>query len=80
MAARKRKVELTEAWKQKIKVSMLGLRLYDHALGNVEMTATQVKAADILLRKLVPDLARTELTGDKDAPMRVEFGWAKSSE
>lgn len=37
-----------------------------------------------LLAKLAeyaaPKLARTELTGDKDAPVRVEFGWAKSSE
>ncbi len=63
MAARKRKVELTDAWKAKIQVAVLGARLYDHALGKNEMTPTQIKAADILLRKLVPDLGRTEVTG-----------------
>ena len=69
MAARKRKVELTETWKNKIQVSVLGLRLYEHALGQNEMTNTQIKAADIILRKLVPDLARTEHTGENGGPI-----------
>lgn len=73
MAARKRKVELTDAWKKKIQVSMLGLRLYDHALGNIEMSATQIKAADILLRKLVPDLSRAEHTGEGGGPVALSM-------
>jgi hypothetical protein len=64
MAARKRKVELTETWKEKIKASVIGLRLYEHMQGLNEMTPTQIKAADILLKKLVPDLGRTEHVGD----------------
>lgn len=79
MAARKRKTELTETWKSKIKASVIGLRLYQHMQGMVEMTPTQIKAADILLKKLVPDLNRTEHAGDKKAPIKMEFSW-KSSE
>jgi len=69
MAARKRKVELTQSWKDKIQASVLGLRLYDHAIGKIEMTPTQIKAADILLRKLVPDLNRSEQTGEGGGPV-----------
>lgn len=64
MAARKRKIQLTDAWKEKIRVSVIALRLYDHTRGKNEMTATQLKAADILLRKMVPDLSRSEITGE----------------
>lgn len=63
MAARKRKIALTETWKDKIKVSIIGLRLFDHVQGKIEMTPTQISAANILLKKLVPDLSSTEVTG-----------------
>lgn len=74
MAARIRKVELTETWKSKIQASVLGLRLYRHALGEVEMSQTQIKAADILLRKLVPDLARHEVTGADGGAIVIQAG------
>jgi len=72
MAARKRKVELTDTWKEKIKVSVIGLRLYEHLQGRNEMTPTQIKAADILLKKLVPDLGRTEVTGEDGGAIQIE--------
>ena len=71
MAARKRKTELTDAWKQKIQVSIIALRLYDHLQGKNEMTSTQIKAADILLRKMVPDLSRAEVTGEGGGPVQA---------
>lgn len=77
MAARKNKVKLTEAWKAKIKVSVISGRLYDHLQGKNEMTPTQIKAADILLKKLVPDLNRAEVVGDEDKPVKIVFGWVK---
>jgi hypothetical protein len=43
--------------------------LQDHALGKKEMTATQVTAALGLLRKVVPDLTATTLSGDPDHPL-----------
>jgi hypothetical protein len=38
--------------------------LGEHAAGNREMTTSQVQAAMILLRKVMPDLAQMELHGD----------------
>lgn len=34
-----------------------------HVDGEIELASTQVKAAQILLSKVVPDLARTEHSG-----------------
>lgn len=69
MAARKNRgvKELPESWKDKIKASIILNRLNDCVAGKIEMTAQQLKAADIILKKIVPDLARTELQPlDKD--------------
>lgn len=46
-------------------------RLSNHAHGEDEMTSTQIKAAEILLRKCVPDLTAVELSGDADNPVAV---------
>lgn len=72
MAARKNKTSLTDSWKAKIKASMLLIRLQDHAVGKIEMKNTQIKAADIVLRKMVPDLAKHEHTGEDGGPLIVE--------
>lgn len=63
MAARTRRVKLDENWREKIRISMLLTRLEKHALGDVEMSPTQIKATEILLRKSLPDLSTTEHTG-----------------
>lgn len=60
MAARTKKLQLTEAWKDKIKLSVISGRLYDHMQGFCDMTPTQVRAAEILLKKLVPDLSAVD--------------------
>ena len=73
MAARSKKVELTETWKDGIRVSNIMKRLYDHATGDKEiMTMSQIQAAKVVLNKLVPDLARTEVAGDKENPLEVD--------
>lgn len=66
LAARTVRVHLDENWRQKIRISMLIDRLEKHALGEVEMTSTQIKAAEVLLRKSLPDLQSTELSGHVD--------------
>jgi len=43
---------------------MLMNRLKDHVAGKVELSQTQVRAAEILLRKALPDLAAIEHSGD----------------
>lgn len=72
MAARKNKVTLSDTWKDGIRVSVVMKRLYDHCNGDTEMTMSQITAAKIILGKLVPDLARTEVAGDSDNPLQVE--------
>lgn len=78
MAARKRKVVLSDAWKAKIQAGVIMSRLLDHVNGKTEMSASQIKAAQILLSKTVPDLARTEHTGEGGGAVqhsiRVTFG------
>jgi hypothetical protein len=71
MAARKRKVVLTDDWKQNIRASMIMNRLSDHIDGKVDMSSTQINAAKIVLGKILPDLARSELTGMDGAPISV---------
>ena len=47
----------------KIQTSQLINRLENHVLKGAEMSQTQVSSAKILLRKAIPDLRATELTG-----------------
>ncbi len=63
MAARKTK-SLSEAWREKIKTSMLINRLQDHVNGTVELTASQVTAALGLLKKTAPDLSSVDHSGE----------------
>lgn len=71
MAARTRKVALTDSWKENIRASMIMNRLVKHVEGEVQMSPTQIKAAQIILAKIVPDLARTEMTGPNGGPIAV---------
>jgi len=73
MAARKNKVTLSETWKDRISATMILNRLVSHVEGNLELSPTQIKAADIILKKIVPDLARTELTGKDGGPMEQRY-------
>lgn len=52
-----------ERTRAKIQTSQLVNRLFSHANGDVEMTATQVRAAEVLLKKTLPDLQATTMTG-----------------
>lgn len=44
-------------------------RLTDHIDGEIEMGTSQVTAAIALLRKTMPDLAQTTISGDPDNPV-----------
>ena len=46
-----------------IKTIQLSKRLQDHALGDIELSQTQIRAAEILLRKTLADMKSTELSG-----------------
>ena len=75
MAARKIRLELTESWKKKIQVSNIMTRLEKCALGTVEMSPEQIRAAQIVLGKVVPDLARQENTGKDGGPQEHVIKW-----
>ena len=55
--------------REKIRGSQLINVLTNHALGTQEMGSTQVTAALGLLKKVVPDLAATQHSGDQDNPL-----------
>ena len=59
-----RGLHYTDKFRNRIKASLLRKKLQDHALGNCDMSATQVQAARILLNKCMPDLSAVEHTGD----------------
>lgn len=58
--ARHRNWQTTKT-REKIRCTMLVNRLQDHAEGKIEMTATQVKAAAVLLAKTIPDLTSADI-------------------
>lgn len=55
-----------DAVREKIRASQLINRLEDHALDGAELSATQIKAIEILLKKAIPDLSavQAEISGD----------------
>ncbi len=74
MAARLRPRHQEEV-RTKIQASQLINRLTNHALGKVDMTATQVQAVRILLDKSLPNLAAVEHSGDAENPVALAFKW-----
>ncbi|RYG57081.1 MAG: hypothetical protein EON56_03090 [Alphaproteobacteria bacterium] len=52
----------TDEIRAKIQTSQLLNRLTDHALGKVELSATQVRAIEVLIKKTLPDLSSVDLT------------------
>lgn len=71
MAATKRNAMLIEEARTKIQTTQLINRLQNHALGEIEMSATQVRAVEVLLKKSVPDISNITLQGDDDNPIKV---------
>lgn len=59
--------------REKIRTSQLINRLEKHAFGEIELTQTQVRAIEILIKKTLPDLASVELTGDKENPVALQL-------
>jgi hypothetical protein len=62
MAKRASWRELSESHRAKIKVSQIINRLNSAALGEVEMSNAQIRAALGLIAKVLPDLSASEIT------------------
>jgi hypothetical protein len=72
MAERLRKRHQEEV-RTKIQTSQLINVLQDHALnGQADIPPSRMKAIEILLRKSLPDLSSTEITGDPESPLEVK--------
>ena len=66
----------------KIQTSQLINRLTDHALGVVELSATQVRAIEVLIRKTLPDLQAVSLAPTDEETAKAltglgAFAWQK---
>lgn len=71
MAARLRKKHQDEV-RTKIQASQLINVLQNHALGKTkELPASRIKAAEILLRKSVPDISNVTLASDPNNPLGI---------
>jgi len=64
MAARTRRIQVDQKTRDKIRTTQLINRLTAHVLDNVEMTASQVRAAEILIKKTLPDLSQMTVEAD----------------
>ena len=66
--ARKRQKGLapfnTMECRAKIRATQLIHRLQAHIFDGLELSMSQIKAIDILLKKIIPDLTRTEIAAD----------------
>lgn len=71
MAARKLRPFHTDEIRAKIQASQLINRLTDHALGKVELSSTQVRAIEVLLKKSVPDLTAVDINANVSADTRL---------
>jgi len=72
MAERLRKKH-SEQSRTKIQTTQLINVLQNHALGlTEEIKPSRMKAIEILLKKALPDLQSTEITGDESAPLGIK--------
>lgn len=53
---------MPEYWRKRIQTGQILGRLQRHVNGELELSATQIRAAEILLRKTLPDLANVQVS------------------
>lgn len=75
MAARTLRPRHQDEIREKIQTSQLVNKLQNHALNDdsADIPNSRMKAIEILLRKTLPDLTATELSGNPDNPLVSEI-------
>jgi hypothetical protein len=68
MAARLNRMH-SEQVRAKIQASVIIDRLQKHVAGDIEMTASQITAAQVLLDRSVPKLSQIQHVGDPENPV-----------
>lgn len=76
MAARKRAIRHDDNTRAKIQAAQLINRLTAHACGELELSSTQVRAIEVLLRKTLPDLSDVRMEVDA-APITFQLDLGK---
>ena len=73
MAARMGQLTETklDEMRRRIKATLLLKKLEDHALNGSDLKLSQIRAAETLLRKVVPDLSAVTLSGDPNNPLHM---------
>lgn len=61
----------SEDIRKKIQAAVIVDRFHKHMMGEIEMSATQIKAGSELLDRSVPKLSQIQHTGDEGGP--IEF-------
>ncbi len=77
-AVRNNHSKFNESCREKIQTTQLLNRLQDHALGIIELTPTQIKAIEILIRKTLPDLSAVALGEIGNEQTKKIFGWQQT--
>ena len=62
----------SEVTRERIRATLLVERLQKHFFGKIELTMTQIRTAEILLRKVVPDLKHTDLSATSGQRFVIE--------
>ena len=63
-----------ESTRMKIRTAQIVNRLQDHFDGKITLTREQIKVADILLKKTLPDLTQVTLEPSKE-PFKLKVIW-----
>jgi hypothetical protein len=79
MAKRKQLFHPDEV-RAKIQASQLCNRLHQHAFGEIELSQTQIKCAEILLKKAMPDLSSVDGNLSADLSGSINFTWSRPQE
>lgn len=79
MAARKRAIRHDDNTRAKIQAAQLINRLTAHACGELELSSTQVRAIEVLLRKTLPDLSDVRMEVDAQ-PITFQLDLGKKDE
>ena len=75
---RKAGFRMPEEHRTKIQNSKILNVLIEHAEGKNELSSTQVQAGLGLLKKVLPDLAATQISTDPENPAKIIFEWQRS--
>jgi len=71
MAGRSAGFRMSDEHRVKIQNSNILNALIEHAVGEREMSSTQVTAAVALMKKVLPDLQATQISGDAESPILI---------